>query len=363
MKDISKILLDDELFQIRDENTYTKEEVDNTYATKDDLENKAEYKGHYLAGGSSIQYVKICTVHLPVSNSDLFLEFDLAGRTYDRYQKVKFIARRGAATTSMSCALFVSGGKGNAYNVRAYRYHLTETLADEYIEVWCSLPAWDGLNILKKSFASNYTAIDQNFTWDYEIASAFPTTSDSIAATYSSLEDWTGKVDPSVVTMKNYSKPSSTSAITSADSLNSAVGKLEKALDEVSNVMVVSLPTKNNSIQIASNAITNPFTLPDGKEVEDIFMMTFTDVYGIQYTAVKMEESPGTAWTFKITGVGVMEGLTVPRLYWGTIVVGVLGYVTPFIRLGSLYWSEFGSATVSEGSSLSGISSIMVYFK
>ena len=319
MGNLSKILVDDELFQIRDENTYTKEEVDNTYATKDNLENKAEYKGHYLAGGSSIQYVKICTVHLPVSNSDLFLEFDLAGRTYDRYQKVKFIARRGAATTSMSCALFVSGGKGNAYNVRAYRY-LTKTLADEYIEVWCSLPDWDGLNILKKSFASNYTAIDQNFTWDYEIASAFPTTSDSIAATYSSLE-------------------------------------------EVSNVMVVSLPTKNNSIQIDSTYLGNPFTLPDGKEIDDIFMMTFTDMYGIHYTAVKMEKGQGTFWTFKITGVGVMEGLTVPRLYWGTIVVGVLGYVTPFIRLGSLYWSEFGSATVSEGSSLSGISSIMVYFK
>ena len=136
-------------------------------------------------------------------------------------------------------------------------------------------------------------------------------------------------------------------------------GKADKS--EVS--MVVSLPTKDNNIQLNSKAITNPFTLPDGKEVEDIFMMTFTDMYGIHYTAVKMEKGPGTVWTFKITGVGVMEGLTVPRLYWGTIEVGLLGYVTPYIRLGSLYWSEFGSATVSEGSSLSGISSIMVYFK
>ena len=92
-------------------------------------------------------------------------------------------------------------------------------------------------------------------------------------------------------------------------------------------------------------------------------MMTFTDVYGIQYTAVKIEEGTGTVWTFKTTGVGVMSGLTVPRLFWGTIQLSIVGGVTPYIHLGSLYWSEFGSATVSTGNSLSGISSIMVYFK
>lgn len=189
------------------------------------------YKGDAIASTqTSALYVKLCTVQSLAANSDIFIEFDMAGRTFERFQKVKFIPRRGAATARPSCAVLVSGGKGNPYQVRAYQYQ-SENVDNDYIELWCVLPGWDVLNILKRSFASNWKSAEQNFIWNYETASAWPTESESVIKVNAGMEEWTGKVDPNIVTMKNYTKPNSTSAITSADTLNSAVGKLEKALD------------------------------------------------------------------------------------------------------------------------------------
>lgn len=210
---------------------YIREKTGDGVTTVTALPFDENYKGDTIASNiGSTQYIKLCTVSSLVANSDLFIEFDMAGRTFERYQKVKFIARRGQASNFSTCAIFVSGGKGNSYQVRAYQYR-TGAVANDYIELWCTLPSYDTLNILKKSFASNYNKIDEKFVWNYEVANAWPTESETVIKVNAAMEEWTGKVDPDIVTMKNYTKPNSTGAITSADTLNSAVGKLEKALD------------------------------------------------------------------------------------------------------------------------------------
>ena len=41
-----------------------------------------------------------------------------------------------------------------------------------------------------------------------------------------------------VALMRGYSKPSSTSAISSSDSLNTAIGKLEKSVDDIPGITI-----------------------------------------------------------------------------------------------------------------------------
>lgn len=151
------------------------------------------YRGDTISSNQTgtWQYVKLCTVQSLAAHSDIFIEFDMAGRTFERFQKVKFIPRRDAATTTPTCAVFVSGGKGNPYQVRAYQYQF-ENIENNYIELWCAFPGYDVLNILKRSFASNWKSAEQNFVWNYETASAWPTESESVIKVNAIMEDWTG---------------------------------------------------------------------------------------------------------------------------------------------------------------------------
>lgn len=151
------------------------------------------YRGDTISSnqtGASL-YVKLCTVQSLAAHSDIFIEFDMAGRSFERFQKVKFIPRRDAATTTPTCAVFVSGGKGNPYQVRAYQYQF-KNIENDYIELWCVLPGYDVLNILKRSFASNWKSAEQNFIWNYEVANAWPTESESVIKVNAIMEEWTG---------------------------------------------------------------------------------------------------------------------------------------------------------------------------
>ena len=151
------------------------------------------YRGDIISSnqtGASL-YVKLCTVQSLAAHSDIFIEFDMAGRSFERFQKVKFIPRRNAATTTPTCAVFVSGGKGNPYQVRAYQYQF-KNIENDYIELWCVLPGYDVLNILKRSFASNWKSAEQNFIWNYEVANAWPTESESVIKVNAIMEEWTG---------------------------------------------------------------------------------------------------------------------------------------------------------------------------
>lgn len=152
------------------------------------LEKKSDYSGTQLSAQEAKYYAKICTIDLPKGYHDMYFEFDLAGRTHTRFQNIKCTIFK-ANTTVDNIGLRVSGPNDNVYKVCAYRY--IDTTNGDYTEIWCEVPSWDTLNIIKKTLAAN-GSIQQYLTWDMSKNTALPTESDTVVKVNASLEKWSG---------------------------------------------------------------------------------------------------------------------------------------------------------------------------
>lgn len=173
------------------ENDY---DVTSKIYVEEKLYNKADYTGTSIKAASGTRYIKICTVPIPVGNNDVYFEFDMAGRSGNKFQKVKCaVFKQNSATDYVS--VYVSGNWGNAYEVCAYKY-----TSGSYVELWGKIPSWDCLNILKKSYVDNTgNTYEQYVNWNYTVASALPTESSTVVKVAASLEKWAGKAAAATV--------------------------------------------------------------------------------------------------------------------------------------------------------------------
>ena len=126
------------------------------------------------------------------------------------------------------------------------------------------------------------------------------------------------------------------------------------ALEISSNPVTIETQSTGNSYISATSMST--ITIPTGKTIDDVFMLTFTDIYGISYTAVKTDTS------MNFTGMGVPTGTTVPKIYWGTISLSTYVGQYTYFRLGSCYSADFGTTAASALTQLT-VSSVTVYVK
>ena len=167
--------------------------IANVSGLQDALDKKSDFVGTQVGSQEAAFYCKICTITIPNSFSDMYLEFDLIGRTTSRFQNVKFIGYKANTTDIGYCQLLTSGHNGNYYEVKGYQYVSTSGNGDT-LELWCKVPSWDTLNVLKKQFASNGNneSYTNWITWNISKHTALPTTSDTIKLINANSEAWSG---------------------------------------------------------------------------------------------------------------------------------------------------------------------------
>ena len=214
--------------------THSIANVDNLQSSLDalqtDVDNKADYIGIKTSSQEGTYYVKICTVDLPIGYNDIYLEFDMAGRTLTRFQKVKCAIYK-PNTTVDSVAVYVSGNNGNVYDIRAYRY--VDATNGDYVEIWCKIPSWDTLNILKKSYAENST-LYKYITWNMTKATALPIESTTVVKVAATLEKWSGNATTATSATKATQDASGntiTSTYATKTELNTAKSNIQTQLD------------------------------------------------------------------------------------------------------------------------------------
>lgn len=157
------------------------------------LNNKSEYFSNITIGSSqdAVYYGRICKILLPNGYSDLYLEFDLNGRS-DRHQKVKIWVQKSNTTEISGKSIYYSGPKGNCYEVAGYHY--IDSTNGDYFEVWCKVPSWDCLNIQKKTVSGNYGNPANSITWYYSKNTALPTTGSTVVKYTAIAETLSGSI-------------------------------------------------------------------------------------------------------------------------------------------------------------------------
>lgn len=132
-------------------------------------------------------YIKICKIPMTTAYNDKTLEFTLASRSC-KYEKVIVQLQTSTPATCVNTKILASGNGGNYYTVHGYKYN-TGTAGSEYIEIWCTLPTWDTVNIFRSYFYSNNSDV---ITWYGERATTLPTTSTTTVKFNAELEKWSG---------------------------------------------------------------------------------------------------------------------------------------------------------------------------
>lgn len=215
------------------------------------LDSKAEYIGTTISAQETIYYCKICTITIPKSYSDMYLEFDLIGRTNGRFQNVKFTGYK-PNTTDVYCQILTSGHNGNYYEVKGYR-HVSTSGAGDTLELWCKVPSYDTLNVIKKQLGGNGEAKAWT-VWNLTKHTALPITSDTVKLINASSEKWTGNANTATTATKAQQDASGntiTTTYATKTELNTTKTNLESAL----NGKVPTSRTINNK------ALTSDITL------------------------------------------------------------------------------------------------------